>query len=34
VKPDGLVPEKSTEFFRDKESGLLMGMGKYDGYFV
>ncbi len=34
VRPDGLVPEKSTEFFRDKDSGLLMGMGKYDGYFV
>lgn len=34
VRPDGLVPEKSTEFLRDRESGLLMGMGKYDGYFV
>ncbi len=34
VRPDGLVPEKSTEFLRDRDSGLLMGMGKYDGYFV
>lgn len=34
VRPDGLVPEKSTEFIRDRESGLLMGMGRYDGYFV
>lgn len=34
VKPDGLVPQKSTEFVRDRESGLLMGMGRYDGYFV
>ena len=34
VRPEGLVPERSTEFIRDRESGLLMGMGKYDGYFV
>lgn len=34
VRPDGLVPEKSTEFIRDRESGLLMGMGRYDSYFV
>lgn len=34
VRPDGLVPVKSTEFVRDRESGLLMGMGKYNGYFV
>lgn len=34
VKPDGLVPKRSTEFLRDRDSGLIMGMGKYDGYFV
>lgn len=34
VRPDGLVPAKSTEFVRDRDSGLLMGMGKHDGYFV
>jgi hypothetical protein len=34
VKPEGLVPEKSTEFIRDRDSGLLMGVGKYNGYFV
>ncbi len=34
VRPDGLVPERSTEFIRDRESGLLVGMGRYDSYFV
>ena len=34
VRPEGLVPEKSTEFIRDRQSGLLMGKGKYNGYFV
>lgn len=34
VRPDGLVPVRSMEFVRDRESGLLMGKGRFNGYFV
>ncbi|MEM2141163.1 hypothetical protein [Nitrososphaera sp.] len=34
VRPDGLVPSRSTEFVRDRASGLLMGKGRFNGYFV
>lgn len=33
VRPDGLVP-KNTEFIRDRESGLLVGIARYYGYFM
>lgn len=34
VRPTGLVPKKSTEFVRDRDSGLLVGKAKYNGYFA
>lgn len=34
VRPDGLVPKKSTQFVRDKDSGLLVGQAKFSGYFT
>jgi hypothetical protein len=33
VKPDALVP-KSSNIFRDKQSGRVIGMAKYNGYFI
>ena len=33
VKPDGFVP-KSSIVLRDKESGRMIGVAKYSGYFV
>lgn len=31
VRPDDLVPEKSTEFVRDNASGLLVGKSRFNG---
>ena len=33
VKPDGFVPKKST-ILRDKESGRMIGVARYSGYFM
>jgi hypothetical protein len=33
VKPDGFVPKSST-ILRDKESGRMIGVARYSGYFV
>jgi hypothetical protein len=34
VRPDGLVPKKSTTFVRDRDSGLLVGKAKFSGFFT
>ncbi|HEV8404581.1 MAG TPA: hypothetical protein VGQ13_01615 [Nitrososphaera sp.] len=34
VRPDGLVPKDSTDVFRDKDSGLLIGKARYSGFFM
>jgi hypothetical protein len=34
VRPNGLVPKKSTRIFRDKDSGRVMGKARYSGFFV
>jgi hypothetical protein len=33
VKPDGFVPKNST-ILRDKESGRMIGVSRYSGYFL
>ena len=33
VKPDGFVPKRST-ILRDKESGRMIGVARYSGYFM
>jgi hypothetical protein len=33
VKPDGFVPKRST-ILRDKESGRMIGVARYSGYFI
>jgi len=33
VKPDGLVP-KDSHVFRDRDSGLVMGKARYNGFFM
>lgn len=34
VRPDGMVPQKSTSFVRDRASGLIMGVPRFTGYFA
>jgi hypothetical protein len=34
VRPEGFVPKDSTNIYRDKESGRIIGKARYTGYFM
>jgi hypothetical protein len=34
VRPEGYVPKYSTGIYRDRESGRIIGKGRYNGFFV
>jgi hypothetical protein len=34
VRPEGFVPKHSTNIYRDKESGRIIGKARYSGYFM
>lgn len=34
VRPEGFVPKDSTNIYRDKESGRIIGKARYSGYFM